>query len=78
MRVAAIGGGYTSFLDSPRELPHHIHAWQDAGDRGLRVSAGCTERKLKAGFRPANHLDGRPRPQRFGSASQRHWQIVKN
>ena len=30
---------------SPRVRPHR--AWQDAGGRGLRVSAACTERELK-------------------------------
>ena len=47
MRIAAIAAHF--ILDSwtsPRELPPH-RAWQDAGGRGLRVSAVCTERELK-------------------------------
>jgi len=44
MRIAAIAAHFILGCP-PCELPHR--AWQDAGDRGLRVSAVCTERELK-------------------------------
>jgi hypothetical protein len=75
MRIAAIAAHF--ILGRPLRVAATSRL-ADAGGSGLRVSAGCTERKLKPASGRQIIWSAGGDPQRFGSASQRHWQIVKN